>query len=329
MSGPLVSFAQAWGCDDPREAMGRAIAHLTTTNGGSSPPHRLSSLVASLGAHIEYDSRRDTRLVLDDRPRIVVPRVSWKTWRRQRFGIAHELAHLIVWQGVSHGHRAELRRAELHGDLERLCNHGAALMLMPPEEFVFDLMATGFSSTGLQTLYDRYLVSWTTLLIRISEVLEGACVSTWALGVRPADPIDLPRVVGSWGDKRAYVPPGISERYLSRAVITTAESEGHAWTRELQLTFKRDPPTVGAIAARKPRPRGDQETLPLWGRVRVPDEHALIVGAQESPLPASAEVARRRGDAPEMFLLLLSGDGAEPIFSTLAEQRRSPARGGA
>jgi hypothetical protein len=280
MSDPLRRFAERWGAESPEEAMLRAVGELAARTGDGRAPHPLAPAARALGARIRVEDIPGCVLRLDGTPEVLIPRRAWRTWRRQRFGIAHELCHLLVWRAVPTRERPALQDPTLHDRLERVCDLGAAELLMPRAEFRRDLEASGFHSAGLADLYDRYLVSWMSLMNRMSSVLSDVGLSLWRQGARAHDPHDLPRVVASWGwSALTYLPPGISERHLSRTMITSALQLGRAWTMDLRLEFVSGQPSVAAIACPMPRPRDSQEPLPLWGGRPVPDESRVYAHA--------------------------------------------------
>jgi len=302
MSDPLSRFAQRWAVESPETAMTRAVRHLAQRAGHTRAPHPLVPAARALGARIYEENVASAVLRVEGPPVVLVPRQPWRTWRRQRFSIAHELCHLLIWRAVPEDERGALQDPALHDELERLCDLGAAEILMPTAEFSQDLTTCEFHSAGLAALYDRYLVSWMSLMNRFTTVLPSAGLSLWRLGTRPDDPHDLPRAVASWGwSSRTYIPPGISEQHLSRTMLSTALNEGRAWSMDLRLGFIRGQPTVAAIACPMPGARPQQEMLPLWVGRSVPDEprvHAHAVLAVLDGQDAEATLDLLIGDRP-------------------------------
>jgi hypothetical protein len=273
MIGPLEAFAAHWRADTSELAMEAAMADVAARAQLGPAPVRLSAAGRALGAELRPASVPGCGLVLDGEHAVVlVPRSPWRTWRRARFGVGHELAHLAIARtpGVD---RAALRDPRAHRPLERLCDLGAAALLMPAPQFAADALREGIGADRLRSLYDTYLVSWMSLMNRLSTVLPDTGVSLWRFGARAGDDPALARVVSSWGWSRStFLPRGISEHKLSRLMITTAFHEGWSATSDLRLLHLSDRPSVSSVACTMPAFSRDQEVLPVLDGFRVPDE---------------------------------------------------------
>jgi len=98
--------------------------------------------------------------------------------RRKKFSLAHELSHL--WFSNAHETtqwRTEDKQAyDASRDaqaLERLCDQGAAELLMPYEAFTRVLMDEGFEASSLPTLADHFEVSYQAAAVRMAELHHG------------------------------------------------------------------------------------------------------------------------------------------------------------
>lgn len=99
---------------------------------------------------------------------------------RQRFSIAHELAHTFFDNAAD---SYQLRTAgkdrlpDAAWKLERLCDEGAAELLMPEPEFCAALDAQGFHAEAIPTLAERFRVSLEAATLRAVEFQRSACAA--------------------------------------------------------------------------------------------------------------------------------------------------------
>lgn len=112
-----------------RTTLGKGLREL---NPNGVWPVNLNGILSRLGIGLrceEKKGRADAHLELGNPPTIVVYRQhsSALLSSKERFSIAHELAHWIVWRRF-----AFLPSAETYWDHESLCNEFAAALLVPP-----------------------------------------------------------------------------------------------------------------------------------------------------------------------------------------------------
>jgi IrrE N-terminal-like domain len=176
----------------------------------------------------------DGRLELDAHGRFVVVVEAGQHWSRQRFTIAHELAHMILFSEFADDPQA-LRSAELWSVVERACNAAAAELLMPVDDVSAAVGGGGLDPHGLSELQARYAVSWSSLLVRLSEVL---CVPV-AILRRHARHLSEPE---QWRVHRLYgaahgvwFPTGMTTRHLSVAVTAARLWSGQPRSGKLSL----------------------------------------------------------------------------------------------
>lgn len=257
---PLEVFADRLGEPGPEQAMIAACRRLVNDTGQLEPPISLSAIGRRLGVSVAYDETTGDGSVHavgdgfvvrlrhhgDGRHRSGGPPELQGTWRRARFTLAHELGHVVLMRALPPGIRVALASPEYHDSVERLCNLGAAEMLMPAERFEFDLLQSGWSPHGLADLHDLYRVSWSTLIVRLSEVLN-ANVSMWRSAERPHER-DVLRVVASFGGP-GWLPRGLSDRYLSQPVVHIGLRDGVAACLRLSSTHDRADDGSLAVAA--------------------------------------------------------------------------------
>jgi IrrE N-terminal-like domain len=286
----LQSFCERYGVPDPESAMRVACRTLIAECGVSAPPVPLRALSNHLGVHIV---RRATpgAATLRTKQGVLEVWVGADTtkWRRERFTLAHELAHVLLLSGSSSRLGPDLS-GEMdsleHEEHERLCNLGAAEILMP-KKFLLDRIATvGLSSTGLQALYDCFLVSFETLLYRLAEILPSSAVILWRRYARHgAEPVAL-RVLTSYQRYQTslnapWLPKGTTARKHVNPDIVTLAFEGRSAVFSQDLTLeldKREEHCLG-LATVLPQPRQSQSQMPLFEGKRILDEASLEIHA--------------------------------------------------
>jgi hypothetical protein len=184
-----------------------------------------------------------------------------------------------------------LRERTAWQTVERICNSVAAELLMPREDFLATLSSTGFSQVGLRLLYDRYLTSYASLLVRF-KVIGGAAIVLWRRGVRPSDSGETYRVTRCFrGDDGPWLPNGISSRYLEPDIVRTAGGGGYPQLIKV-LAQGLGPSVLGVAVATPPFRDGSENQRPLFNGFAIPDEsnpgfEVVLLLAWEGGLGAS------------------------------------------
>ena len=93
-----------------------------------------------------------------------------KNWRRNRFTIAHELTHLIIYQAIKSPINSFDRKQ--HDDIETLCDIGASELLINEIELEKKLKEEGLNKNGLKKIYDTFMTSYDALFYKLSEYLN-------------------------------------------------------------------------------------------------------------------------------------------------------------
>jgi uncharacterized protein DUF955 len=227
-----------------------ACRAFASVHGAGRLPLRLDLLLRAAGARRE--ARRlagDGRLEMDGDGRFVVAVEAGQHWSRQRFTIAHELAHIILFSEFAYDPEAlrHLRSPELWSVVERACNAAAAELLMPGDDVRAVVGRAGLDPRGLSELHVRYAVSWSALLVRLSEVL---CVPVVVFR-RHARHMSEPE---RWRVHRVYgaaqglwLPTGMTTRHLSVPVVEDAAAADGIAEAELVIDVPA-PARVRALA---------------------------------------------------------------------------------
>jgi hypothetical protein len=281
----LAHFATVHGEATPRLAMARACETMLEASAQARTPIHLAPVWRLLGAQVRTEDMASDGALgaygghfvvrVRQHVRRLVSRGGGQrhpsSWRRWRFTVAHELAHLILIRSLPGDLLESLADPDSHAEVERLCDVGAAHLLMPGDAFDQAVLYAGVSPQGLRTMYDEFLVSWSALLVRLSERFE-ANAALWSPRQRDADG-ELMRVVQSFGTPNGplWLPPGLSERYLTEPIVRVALRDASAACRRLESAHAAAP-AVLALGARIPTTSRPQEALPLWRGLTVPDE---------------------------------------------------------
>jgi hypothetical protein len=160
------------------------VAALVVARGlraGAEAPVALAPVARRLRAEVRVEPLGvDGRLDVDD-GRFVIRLREGGSWRRRRWTLAHELAHLAAVRLVARfgGDPADLRDPRSWRALERFCDRTAADLLIDPAE-VRARDCDDLDRSSLFDAYDRHLVSWEALLAQVSRVFGAMSASIWS-----------------------------------------------------------------------------------------------------------------------------------------------------
>lgn len=204
-----------------------------------------------------------------------------ENWRRTRFTVAHEIAHILLfsaWQqaGCSLGTHAFGSHEE--AEIESVCNLGAAELLMPREPLATMLAEGGVSPSALRNLYDACLVSYESMLYRLAEINSSSAVILWRKYARRPSEEEKLRVVTSYQRYRTsvhapWLPKGCTAKHLQPDIVTPAFTAGEpAVATNISLTLGQRETLCVGVASVLPKPRTAPSTLPLFDGMRIVDE---------------------------------------------------------
>lgn len=104
---------------------------------------------------------------------------------RQRFTEGHELMELL-FDALAESRSALPQWSEAHK--ERLCDRGAADLLMPRSSFIPRLYDLGISFESARSLSDTYQTSLMSTLVRMVEQGDGNCaLVAWRYALKPTE----------------------------------------------------------------------------------------------------------------------------------------------
>lgn len=269
----LDAFARAWNADSPSTAMRIACRRLANDAHETTPPVRLNKLLASCGARFETSGNIAThgRLELRDGQYTVIARRG-VAWRRQRFTIAHEVGHIIILNSLARWPSAlsALHSPTIWEPLERLCDLAAAELLVPEADLSQAAELHELTANGLQRLYDRYLVSYATLLRRICELSPRRALSLWRRYARHSHEATNLRITYAYaGADAPWLPRGLTAKHLQPNLVELACQAASHQEAEVELVFgRRRTGYQGRAFLLGHR----SDTLPMFERHTIADE---------------------------------------------------------
>jgi hypothetical protein len=286
---------------DPVAAVLSRCRELLQECGQGEGPVGLKPFLEHLGA--QQDRRpMDTwgRLTLrDDGWRISVRETT--PYRRARFTVAHEVGHILLCEMLADEPRA-LRALQEPGHwpvVERLCNITAAELLMPQEDFRRTALRVSVQPVGLRQLYDRYLVSWEPLLLRITEIFGGSMIPFARYRRHAAERVTW-RVVRSAGNGAVWMPQGLTTRYLRPDIVRSAAMDGFASAVGMHIDMRaRQKRIVAAMAVSVSAARDSAGCKPtVLEGFEPPDEQSTPFDVALFAHPNPDSSWRQLADAP-------------------------------
>lgn len=236
----------------------------------------------------------DARLDLEA-GRFVIRLDAGAPWRRRRWSLAHELAHLAAIRIVARatGDAAQLADPRHWRELERFCDRTAARLLVPssalPPRGVDDL-----DRDALFALYDGHLVSWQALLSRFADAYGGVSASLWRCDDSQRR-WSLRWQCGGW--RLHELPHALRSEELADDLVDMAWAAGEV---RGTLTYHRvgEIRSFEALAIALRRPDGRQ--LPLLRNEAIPDddEAPKVAVLLLDPILVDAATWRRRAQTP-------------------------------
>jgi Zn-dependent peptidase ImmA (M78 family) len=206
-------------------------------------------------------------------------------WRRTRFTIAHELVHALIVRMLGN---ADLIATlddteESHAELEKICNVGAAELLMPSSMMRKSVPEFGLSPEGLLQLYDHFLVSREAMLWRIAATMPHSSIIRWREHARDWSEAKCFRVVSCYppyerGHTRPWLPEGATTRHLTGDVVErVAAQKKYERVNELEIELGEKSWTCEGLATFF-APRKREEKQPQFEGFVIPDEKVEAKG---------------------------------------------------
>ncbi|WP_407681244.1 ImmA/IrrE family metallo-endopeptidase [Pseudarthrobacter equi] len=204
---------------------------------------------------------------LEDHGRLSVREKRWRIevpWElsteRRRFSIAHEIGHILLFDAVAENPQLvqQLRGRELWARVERLCNIGAANLLMPAATYraAVDPLLPPNRRT-ISAMAARFQVSLSAVARRIAEVQPEWSVIFWELAMTHPKGAAWRTAGLQHRGGTSFLPSGMSSSRLQPDIVSQAAVAGEASAQNVLA----DLPGVGimedAWALHIPRARNE------------------------------------------------------------------------
>ena len=321
LSAGLDALCRAQRAATPEAAVRGACRYLLAAAGASRPPVPLKRVLKALDIeHRQKPGFRpsgQTNATLQQKGgRLVVyvhPSEVRRDFRRERFLIAHEAVHALILRMLGDGDLiASLEATEAdHARLERVCNVGAAELLMPARDVRDVVRHYGVGPQGMLQLYDLFLVTREAVLRRIPDAVPHTAALRWREVARHAGEARRYRVTRCWpgyerGGTRPWLPTGMTTKHLSRDIVAEAGGTGHArYDPDLAVEVGGRTMRCHAVATFFPR-RDSVQNRPTLDGFLVPDERVTGGSREVIMLLSNATMATSPWPVPEAFDGLVS-----------------------
>ncbi|WP_131539895.1 ImmA/IrrE family metallo-endopeptidase [Pedobacter nototheniae] len=195
-----------------------------------------------------------------------------KNWRRNRFTIAHELTHLIIFNAINTPINSFDRKQ--HDEIEKLCDIGASELLINEIELEKNLVEHGINATGLKKIYDKFMVSYDALFVRLSEHLD-ANILIWRNHARHELEKMEYRVYRhfpkyKFATKSIWLPNGCTVRHISPNPFENFEKR--MVLDDFNVIMNDKTTECSALTFLFPHSRNSNNNLPIFDELIVNDE---------------------------------------------------------
>jgi IrrE N-terminal-like domain len=285
----LAALCRAQHTESPEAAIRGACLYLLKSCGIAKPPVPLKPLLQALGVSFSWSKASShwrpghgtaSLKPVDGRLTVFVHEsAAEQNWRRSRFSVAHEMVHALIIQMLGDAKLiATLDETdEAYAELERICNVGAAELLMPSTMVRNAVKEIGFSPKGLLALYDMFLISREALLWRIASLMPHASITKWRQYARKPSEDNCYRVMTCYppympGNERPWLPEGATTKHLNSDIVErVAHHRIPEQVDDLEIELGGRVWKCGAVATFFAE-REDTEH-PRFEGFAVPDEH--------------------------------------------------------
>lgn len=226
--------------DTPEAAIKGACSSLLNACGIKQPPVALKPVLKALDvsfqwskAHWRKGNGAASLQQVHGKLAIFLHETNFRyNWRRTRFQIAHELVHALIIRLLDDSSLilSIEETPEAYIALEKLCDIGAAELLLPARMLRSELRDKGLRPNDLYNLYDQFLVSREVLIRRIASLTPTATVIRWRQYSRHEDESNCWRVLSCHpgytnSSARPWLPKGATTKHLASDILTTVEVE--------------------------------------------------------------------------------------------------------
>lgn len=195
-----------------------------------------------------------------------------KNWRRNRFTIAHELTHLIIFNAISRPINSFDKKQ--YDEIERLCDIGASELLINEIELEKSLRDHGLSKEGLKIIYDKFMVSYDALFLKLSEYLN-ANILIWRNYSRHEREKKEYRVYKhfpkyKFAVKSTWLPNGCTAKHISPIPFDMVEKT--SILEDFRILINDKVTNCSSLTFLFPHSRTTTTNLPIFEDIPVKDE---------------------------------------------------------
>lgn len=176
----LEKFSQRLQVKNPENAIRIAVKRfLKKFNSEGQIPVPLTSILNKIEVEIQHNpNSKDAVLSTNHLNRFVIHLNKSQDWKRQRFSIAHELAHIIIYMITNDNYVRDLNSSE-NRKIEKICNIGASELLIPNDYFFKIFNPSLLSVEYLKELQRRFLTSYEVLFSKINSSYPQIGITLW------------------------------------------------------------------------------------------------------------------------------------------------------
>ena len=239
MEASLLEFCITHGGNTLKQSMLNACEALTYS-ATTKHPFSLKALLNTCNCRvIERTIPTTGRLEIDDTG-FVIYLDAKMTEARKRFTIAHEIAHILIIQGIYHKPHLlkELRQPRIWMQVEQLCDFAAGNLLMPEISFIAKLKEYKLTSKGIANVCKYFGISQESFFVRFSNIFSPSTIALcksqkYTSRLLPSI-VRIHSTINPCFVKEGNV--GIND--LDFSLIRTAVKNGFSWNNSLVIPIK-------------------------------------------------------------------------------------------
>lgn len=198
-----------------------------------------------------------------------------KSWRRNRFTIAHEIVHLIIFSAID----VPISSNDIsqYKEVEKLCDIGASELLINEDELDRNMKIYGINKNGLKAIYDNFMVSYNALFIKICEYLNVNII-IWKNYARHESEKKEYRVYQHFpkynnAEKSIWLPNGCTVKHISPNPYTEEHNLQNAVVYDdFKIIMKDKITNCSAFTFMFPHSRNLNHNLPIFDNLTIKDE---------------------------------------------------------
>lgn len=205
------------------------------------PPISLDKIVKYLGIKTKINNSLSNDAVLGiEENKFKIEYKEVRNWRRQRFTVAHEIMHVVLYQLFNE--LLDFENVDI-GQLENICNLGASKVLLPKKHFKKDIQSTDYDYLYFKNLVEKYDVSLSAILWKLNDLNPKKSLYIWKKYARNNKDNNEYRVHLAFQKYTTdlsypYLPVGCTQKHLSKRIFNSSKKIDSSGTINLILNEK-------------------------------------------------------------------------------------------